>query len=205
MLRACQTAEAVLASFARPEGAAPPSVFVRRELMEVHGPLLAEDAGTGGKAKKKKVYSSAARSTRSWAAVLSEHSGFQRWPAQAGGGGSGSADCDNFGWCGTDEVETQEAATVRAEELLRELKSAAQNHQAGSPTQHIVLVTHAIFIGCFTQAVFGHPVSQYNAAVTKLKITRCGNIQCEFANSVLHLATRDNKDILPKGVGGGLL
>mgnify|MGYP002637749987 CR=1 FL=1 len=223
MLRACQTAQAVANAFGPrrpPDGGAPPAVFVRKELMEVHGPLCAENGkGTPG-GKSQKVYSSAAKSTRSWCDLISQHSGFQRWPPSSSSSSSSSsalsdssslpaAPVDGAGgsdygpWCGTDGVETEEAATVRAEDLFRELKTSAQSHPEGQPSSHIVLVTHAIFIGCFTRAVFGHPFSQYNAGVTKLKITRGGNVQCEFANSVLHLA--GDKFILPKGVGGGLL
>ena len=164
--------------------------------MEVHGPLLCTKTGPNSS----KQYTPAAGSLRTWRDIFDAHDGYV-------------ADIPesqyDFSW-GLEEqkdvhAETIEEATERAEALVKELKRIASTQQttsAAPPT--LVLVTHAIFIACFTEALFGHPFSQYNAAITQFSVTREGQVLCEFANSVKHLVGHE-PSIVPDHVGEGLV
>ena len=60
---------------------------------------------------------------------------------------------------------------------------------------------------CDEDACLRRSFSHYNAAVTRIEIApnKEGRVHVEFANSISHLAMSGDPQLIPKGVGGGLV
>lgn len=116
---------------------------------------------------------------RPWASVLEERGpAFEVWPGDNRTG---------RGWCDNRTVlESACEVASRAEELGAELRLLAIEQPSHAPLRHVVLVTHASFVGELAQVLLGRPTKHPNANVVRLQVARTGTVILEEA-------------VLPKG------
>ena len=81
----------------------------------------------------------------------------------------------------------------------------AAEKEPARPRQ-VVIVSHGMFLSKLLGSLTGHSAYHYNAGVTRLDLSPgTDRVHMQFVNSVAHLVVAGDPQLMPKGVGGGLV